>query len=331
MEFLRLSATEKASQVDVTGLLHDLGVINWDMKTKALKDIESLSDRMSDFTDATKETLKAGEPLLRRMANRASEEMSGKLHAALDHLVQQLSLEELEKASPTEAVESQHPPMPSYSFIKEALECQFPSGIVVSRMGVQKKNEKGDFEYRVEEERGPAVFSASHLNNPLSAHSPGQPKFFKKHILVAISAGQEFRGSGGPFGGSRGLYAYDGTRLTHLDGDDAKRNVGEILRAEALELHKIDPVELSWFFCHTIVPGFIGAHTVVAPSEDAKANEVVTKPSLARTENHGWKIHFWTTEIQGGCFPTIPTLCEHTIIVSPQYDIDYVQNECKAF
>lgn len=231
-------------------------------------------------------------------------------------------------SAPTQsnAPESELPPMPTYIEIKEALESQFPKGMVVSRRGYQVKNANGGYENRVEEHREPISFTAQQLQHPLSGNNPGQPTFFKRHIMLSITAGQEFRWSGGLGGHGRGLYAYDGQKLTYVDGADACTNVGAVLRVEALKLDQADPVELCWFFCQTLIMSAIGQHTVVEPSASPAPGAVVTKPSVTVTKT-GWKAHFWTLKqpILGCCRtgPVIPELCEHTVTISPQFDIAY--------
>ncbi len=292
-----------------------------------LQAIDSIIERVPQLTDTTKKTLKAAEPIMRRAAKRDTEELSGRITAVIDRLMQALSLCQSAQAPQPAAPESELPLMPTYSVIQEALEHQFPSGMVVSRMGYQEKNEKGEYEHRVKENRAPVNFTAQHLKHPLCGNNPGQPTFFKRHIMLSITAGQEYRWSGGLGGHGRGLYTYDGERLTYVDGAGAAKNIGEVLRVEALKLDQVDPVELCWFFCQTLVMGALGQHTVVEPTAGQEPGSVITKPSVTLSEN-GWKAHFWTLKqpILGCCRgpePVVPELCEHTVTISPQFEIAY--------
>ncbi len=214
------------------------------------------------------------------------------------------------------------PPMPSEGFIRETLERLLPNGMVVRRKGRQVTNERGEIEMHVDEEHAPIQFNAQHLTQWLSPHHPGQPRFFKHHIMLLISAGWEFRGTGGPHVASYGLFAYDGEHMTHINGSDAATAVGDVLRVEAQPLDQIDPVELAWLFCHTLVQGAWCQHIVVT----SVGESTVTKPTLTRTEDGGWKVVFWTLERGVGCFVTIPTLHRHTVFVSPSYQITHLQD-----
>jgi hypothetical protein len=104
-----------------------------------------------------------------------------------------------------------------------------------------------------------------------------------------------------------------------LDGENATNGVSEVFRAEGINLDQIDPCELSCFFSHTVVPGLINQHCVVEPSEGSDDGSAVKSPSVTRTDDNGWTVNFWTLSRVGGCFPTAPSLCEHTVNVSPQF------------
>lgn len=189
--------------------------------------------------------------------------------------------------------------MPGYELLRETLEKLFPHGMVL----------------------GTLSFSAHQLKQPLSAQQIGQPTFLRKQILVEVRLdGYGFR----PFGAfTFGVFAYDGATLTYLEGGEANKSIGETLRKEELDLYQVDPVELSWFFCHTLVPGARGAHVVVEPS-GSQAESAVRSPSVTATAECGWIVHFWTLfRDQVGCRPSVPILCEHTVSVSRQFDISY--------
>ena len=327
MEFVALSKVEPWSEFDIRFLLQTLADFQDDWVNGPLTSIDGIIERLPQLTDATKKTLKAGEPLMRRAANRDPQELRARLSAGIDRLMQALSIYETAPAQQSATPEPQLPLMPTYSVIQEGLDRQFPNGMVVSRMGYQEKNEKGEYEHRVKEERAPVNFTAQPIKHRLSGNNPGQPTFFKRHIMLSITAGQEYRWSGGLGGHGRGLYTYDGEKLTYVEGDDAAKNIGEVLRVEALKLDQVDSVELSWFFCQTLVMGALGQHTVVEPSASQEPGSVITKPSVTLSENV-WKVHFWTLKqpILGCCRgpePVVPELCEHTVTISPQFDITY--------
>lgn len=247
---------------------------------------------------------------------------------AFGELIKSGCLSQSEQPPKADAAEVSLPSIPTFDFIKQVLERELAQSVVAAW---------GD--NQPEEVVGQPDFSARRLEQPLGAGCFGQPTFFNKHIVIEVSIrGYLFKPPGERFGRLCGLwhptpssfwsgstnllYAYDGKRLYHLGGASAKGNISEVFRAEALKLDQADPVELAWFFCHTVVPG---SHTVVEPAEGSDQDSAVTSPSVIVTEGSGWKVHFWTLHSHGGCCPSMPTLCEHTVDVSPRFDITYTE------
>jgi len=215
------------------------------------------------------------------------------------------------------------PFMPSYSFIKETLEHQFPYGMVKSR------NDSPSQKVHID------VDDAEPMKHGMNAFA-GQPDFLKRHLLLAVSiSGYPLVSPQGPPSSNRCcVYAYDGTGMLLLTGPCATKHLSEIFRAEAIQLDQVDPVELAFFLCHILLPmGVSGysprGHVVIDPSDDRNQKFGVenysraTKPCVEQCENEGWAVHFWTMYLQGGCTPTVPSLHEHTIKISAQFDISY--------
>ncbi len=272
--------------------------------------------------------------VIRRQADEACGEIGTRTNVAVDKLMQSVSCVNIEQRSRTPG-ELMLPSMPGYCRMKETLERDFPMSMEIGWADNPPKMVMGQID-----------FEAQHLKDPLSANSIGQPTFFKRHILVQVfikgylfkndgATGSErtcgLYADGAASGRTHPLYAYDGARLMDIDGSGDKANVAEILRAEAIGVDQIDPVELAWFFCHLLLPRFrlgfgMALHLVVEPSDGCEKESIVTSPSVTATENHGWTVHFWTLYHQGGCSPTIPLLCEHTVRISPNFDITYEQS-----
>ncbi len=273
----------------------------------------------------------------RKLTEHASEEMVGRMQAAIKAITKPddaasatttgwgapipepvspdtvISEVVTSKAVPPASVSTiDLPLMPTYATIKQTLESEFPEGVCVSWAGDPPVQVLGRIEF--------------------SASRGAQPRFVQRHLLVSVSIqGYSLKGGGGPpTGHTSGLYAYDGVRMSHIDGGaEAKKNLSDLLRSEFEVVERLvqtDPVDLANFFCNTLVPGFRHAHRVVEPADEQLNGSVVSKPSATMTDDAGCRIHFWTLESHGGCFPTVPTLREHTFTVSPDFEITYIYN-----
>ena len=214
----------------------------------------------------------------------------------------------LEQMSRADNGGSNLPPMPNNSSIVESLKHQFPNDVLLGCS-----------------ERGKVKFN--------SAQQLTQPKFLKRHILLEVSVrGYVFpRSPTPPSGSTSGLYAYDGNRLLYLDGPEGKKYLGEILRTESTQIDQIDPIELAEFFKETILPmprlqSVLQSYKDVEKCANLFHNCAIAKPSVTRTAEHGWTIHFWTLRSSGGCLNNQSSqLFEYTIAVSPQFEITYLE------
>lgn len=252
------------------------------------------------------------------------------------------------------ATSSTLPVLPTYNFVKTTLERQYDDSTVPATNGngvqasegnaINEANSKSSVE---------ADFSACKVEKPLDFRSFGQPSFFKKHIILSVNLrgfrvktpegrpSEEMCGLGpatrsnASHCNNTSFYAYDGERMLQLVNTEANRNISEVLRSECLKLEELDAVELAWFFCHMIIRG---SHTVVEPaasSDNEPDNEfndefykdsAVSKPAITGNQVDGWKLHFWTMQSYGGCMPSMPNLCEHTVAISGNYYFNHVES-----
>ncbi len=149
-----------------------------------------------------------------------------------------------------------------------------------------------------------------------------QASFLKKHILLDVGINDR------AFRNYTGLYAFDGAHLIHLKGPQANNNLSEVLRSEALKLDQIEPILVTNLLTRSLLPlsrlGYsLRGHFVAAPSTDAEQESAVTKPTVQTTEEGGWNVHFWTQFWWGGCTAKTPLLFEHTVGISPDYEITF--------
>lgn len=156
-----------------------------------------------------------------------------------------------------------------------------------------------------------------------------QASFLKKHTLLYVSIRDR------AFRACTGLYAFDGTQLIHLNGPTAKNHLSEILRSEALKLDQIEPIWFIDLLTRSLLPlsrmGYsLRGHFVVAPSADGEQESAVTIPVVQATEDGGWNVHFWSQFWWGGCTARTPLLFEHTVAISPEYEITYEPPDADA-
>jgi hypothetical protein len=214
--------------------------------------------------------------------------------------------------------------MPGDSLIKETIQNQFPYGMVKRRNDLPSEKVQIDFDVEP-------------LTHPMTAYcgTPGHPAFLKRHCLLLI----KFSGlpllspDGPPSAKSRFYYACNGNSLLLLTGPCASKNIAELFRAEEINLQQVDPFELALFLCHILIPlGVLGysprGHLVVKSSADGahfgvENNPLVEPPHIEPLQNGGWSLQFWTMYLHGGCTHIVPSLHEHNIRISSQFDISY--------
>ncbi len=203
--------------------------------------------------------------------------------------------------TPDEGSEPNLPPMPSEQFIRESIERQY----------------QNDFVDRSSAQDSPT----DSLQNVISN---GQESFLKNHTLLYIHMQPR------AFDRYAGLYAYDGTQLIHLNGPSAKNHLTEIFCRETLNFDQVDPVWLVDLLSRALIPlrrmGYsLRGHFVVEPALDLEYQSAITEPSVHATEDGGWNVHFWSQFSWGGCTAKTPLLFEHTIVISPEFEITYEQ------
>jgi hypothetical protein len=208
--------------------------------------------------------------------------------------------------------------IPSHSVLKETLERDFAQEIEVGW---------GDEPPQMV--RAEVDFQANCLTNPLTECDIGHPSFFKAHKIIIVYLRRYVfkpKSDAHPVGlvlNSHGrdevFYVYDGKQLLDINGPDAAKNVGIVLRNELIDPGALDPTELARFLAHTLLP----RHSVMdgpkivldGPNEG---------PTVRSSNGSGWTVTFWTRQHLGGCRgPKEPIVAKHTITISPTFEITH--------
>lgn len=216
------------------------------------------------------------------------------------------------------------PPIPSSEFVLESL-AQFCADSVIKTQG-RKDNGLGD-----DNHQSCSVYLSRESSRP------DRPGILKKHIIIEVSAsGYEFgegKWSGGGFmqAGFHGMFAFNGERLIPFEGPNRRKNLGEILRAENVQLEQVDAVALARLLNEL----FLGRQIVIQGAGHANdgyygttfnSAKCSSKPTVSGNAKEGWVVRFSVLRNYGGCIPTDPELFEYQFNITSEFEITFHSN-----
>jgi hypothetical protein len=171
--------------------------------------------------------------------------------------------------------------------------------------------------------------------DPLVSVEPFKYQPFHRNTLLKIYSRQvDFEyGHRFPFG-SHGDFAYDGSRLVYLCGNNRLESVTQILRTEATALNEIDLALLTRFFNDALLNKSGCTHWIISHPQEILEKEkehyavdmnelkncekILLAPSISGDQETGWKLRFITAS---GFWPYLNTVKENVFTIAPDFKV----------